>query len=1054
MSQSEENSSTPLPIAGLVSLLLAVLAVVVPPLIPLESTRPSGNDANFLFQSIEDVDARLWQDPFAVAEQHKSDGERESPEKSCKDRRSDPSITHHDIRAFACSIESHASSDSDSLIIGVMVPGGPYAENAEQRMRIRYAVLSSLAVSKYAPEDSEHIGYFTTPSSNRLPDRMPFEWLNKEEKSRGKKSKEIARSVLLLWLDATAFNQEPTKRAKELKKYVDTAIKSLPEKKFNIQPKYLFIGPNTSGMLWTMVKEALLIENNGEDQSNSSISYKDIEFYNADATADDNVLSTTSGKFRSKLLDGQTFPKVLRTTLTDHKLAKKIIEELKLRGIDPSCQGSNIRTCNQLSKDNIVLVSEWDTFYGRRGLPTAIMKAMVCDQDNCDPLEPKWLAPNWVHQFSYMRGLDGVVPDHSNKESHEPKANKTTEKDKTQTNTTERPEGQSQRDYLRRMAERIEKLNQELGKNHNSEIRAVGVLGSDAYDKLLVLKALRPKFPNVIFFTTDLDSRLMNPEDIDATKNLVVASSFGLQLRHELQKNIPPFRDSRQTAYFFATQIALRNQEAGKNEVFDQEAIDKLLKPRVFELGLHSPVDLSPPEKNDCNATSIACCKTLETCSNIYPQPENAWHEWKPFLLVLFIIALALAFSKRLREVSEQILKNPLASIQSLSSQNKKSQDGPNDLDVWVFLGWSFLWLALPVLVITALEMLSKDNGEPFAWANGVSLWPSEIIRLFAGMLGCFFIAKSINDLQEHKKHIKKVFLLPSYTDISQENKSPNKVIISDAWRHYCLKLKFKNFFYWVLKATLIFAVLSFMVIYAFGFPYVPYRGLVSLTANFLTLLFVVSVLLILVMIAVNVTRNCVLLIDAIAPNASLWPQNTLTKFGVVSSAIFDQLYDKLNHQGIDHQLQDWIDIDLISELTHSVRNVAYYPFIVLTLMGISRSRIFDNWDLPIGLLLVYILCFSLIVGSKLYLRYKAEEARCKVVNQLESISLALGNSKEDESITLEKQIAQAIARIKAFNRGAYMPLTQEPAIQAMLLPLGGWGGVTLLQYLSMLGAS
>ena len=37
------------------------------------------------------------------------------------------------------------------------------------------------------------------------------------------------------------------------------------------------------------------------------------------------------------------------------------------------------------------------------------------------------------------------------------------------------------------------------------------MLGSDVYDKLLILQALRPAFPRAVFFTTDLNARLAYP---------------------------------------------------------------------------------------------------------------------------------------------------------------------------------------------------------------------------------------------------------------------------------------------------------------------------------------------------------------------------------------------------------------------------------------------------------------------------------------------------------------------------------------------------------------
>ncbi|MDD5413025.1 MAG: hypothetical protein PHF31_16745 [Methylobacter sp.] len=46
----------------------------------------------------------------------------------------------------------------------------------------------------------------------------------------------------------------------------------------------------------------------------------------------------------------------------------------------------------------------------------------------------------------------------------------------------------------------------------------------------------------------------------------------------------------------------------------------------------------------------------------------------------------------------------------------------------------------------------------------------------------------------------------------------------------------------------------------------------------------------------------------------------------------------------------------------------------------------------------------------------------------------------------LEKQVSIVLNQIQKINKGAFLLLSQEPAVQA-LLPFGGWGGVTLLEY-------
>ena len=48
-----------------------------------------------------------------------------------------------------------------------MVPGAPYAEDTEIRMRMRYAVLSGLSRVGFIPEDPEHIEFIQINTSDK-----------------------------------------------------------------------------------------------------------------------------------------------------------------------------------------------------------------------------------------------------------------------------------------------------------------------------------------------------------------------------------------------------------------------------------------------------------------------------------------------------------------------------------------------------------------------------------------------------------------------------------------------------------------------------------------------------------------------------------------------------------------------------------------------------------------------------------------------------------------------------------------------------------------------
>ena len=75
--------------------------------------------------------------------------------------------------------------------------------------------------------------------------------------------------------------------------------------------------------------------------------------------------------------------------------------------------------------------------------------------------------------------------------------------------------------------------------------------------KALLIQALKKEMPTALLFTTDLDARMGDSNQIKWTRNLLVASGFGLQLHPELQGPVAPFRDNYQTGGTELLQYAL-----------------------------------------------------------------------------------------------------------------------------------------------------------------------------------------------------------------------------------------------------------------------------------------------------------------------------------------------------------------------------------------------------------------------------------------------------------------------------------------------------------------
>src|SRR5262245_23866059 len=131
----------PLPIVMVVLLAAGVLIKQV----PLQSARPNDPErVRFVPGGQQDVEARLWQDPFAAVEKHQGPSQP----------------TTHTPEELRQVIQHIHNTNRQVRIVAVSVFGGSYAEAAESRRRTRFAILSALGFHGYSPANPDAIGYF------------------------------------------------------------------------------------------------------------------------------------------------------------------------------------------------------------------------------------------------------------------------------------------------------------------------------------------------------------------------------------------------------------------------------------------------------------------------------------------------------------------------------------------------------------------------------------------------------------------------------------------------------------------------------------------------------------------------------------------------------------------------------------------------------------------------------------------------------------------------------------------------------------------------------
>ena len=605
---------------------------------PLEGNRPPAVEKYIPERrSIQDVESRLWEDPFVAVAERLTRVPELKPENCTPEKKSElkDQLLKDQLEDHCESPLKKFPSGQDVQVLVASVSGAPYWEDQEFRRRMRYAVLAGLNAEGFLPVESQHIGFYWSRIGEsdrsgqgnkiRLPRMVPFERFKRNTNER----------ILLLWFDEDVLDQRPLQQFKEL------FCSSLGSGSSVGWLKAAILGPQLSTTLREMVVEA------EKDSFPNAWWPEDCrggapKFYVYSATADDATLVpqyVAPGppcRATGTCLDDfflQKNVKLYRMITTDEALARAIKQELELRGLK----------LRKKPYSNIALVSEWDTLYGQ-ALPSSVARCLGgsgCQLPGSDPFADK----PWLLTFKYLRGLDGQMPNLDGQSlgsapkdtgSRQEKDSRDSTKPRPDANPEDRAEGQSQFDYLRRLGDNMQDIDSGLRAENGRGIQAVGILGSDLYDKLLVLQALRPVLPDALFFTTDLDALILHPIALTSTRNLLVASSFGLQLRPDIQKEIPPFRSSYQTAGFLATRAALRSND-------ERLPAQLLPQPLLFEVGRSGLFQFPSPGDDQGRWASEgerpdhkACASDLLKCRNVHPLATAMFPEASIASAVLF----------------------------------------------------------------------------------------------------------------------------------------------------------------------------------------------------------------------------------------------------------------------------------------------------------------------------------------------------------------------------------------------------------------------------------
>jgi hypothetical protein len=467
--------------------------------------------------------------------------------------------------------------------------------------------------------------------------------------------------------------------------------------------------------------------------------------------------------------------------------------------------------------------------------------------------------------------------------------------------------------------------------------------------------------------------------------------------------------------------------------------------PRVYEVSRTGVSNLSQQDEE---------CTTPQQCMGPHaplPPRRDTWRSWR--------LVLALAGTLLLASLSFRSVRQSLGAVGRFFAS--VAGDGPWQarlLVLAVALALTWMLVALTVLGAKAVATPPWDGGEPFAWFEGVSAWPTQLIRAVDVLMGVVLLISAFQKIQASNDDLGGAFKIKDSTvrvspwqilfarlRDSAQAKRAGAVDIDGLWRQYTIV---GNWPFGLLRALLLsiaFLVVAVLLTKLFGAPNNPVRGLEMNRFNLAMLLASVWLFLALLFYVHDATRLTDRFIEQLTAEGRLtgWA-GPLVEAEAVRLGLQEIKDEKLRQRLLD----PWLDIRMIMQRTGVIAPLIYAPFVLLALLIAARWPAFDRWDTPVGLIAIFGLAFAIACLSAFLLQRTAERARDAAIDQFKDILIERRGAAGGQPTA--QQVEAMIERVRSLREGAFLPFMEQPAVRAALLPFGSAGGLYLVQLFAL----
>lgn len=393
-----------------------------------------------------------------------------------------------------------------------------------------------------------------------------------------------------------------------------------------------------------------------------------------------------------------------------------------------------------------------------------------------------------------------------------------------------------------------------------------------------------------------------------------------------------------------------------------------------------------------------------------------------------------------------------------------------------VSLAAAWVWLAWPLGGWTPGRVC--ETCEPAVWLEGVSAWPSHLLHLMALFALLWTLDWAWADSQQQLRRTSDWLHLPrpskpgSLLRLLRHWFSTASVLfwkpgvgyscdVKQLWIEYgergeATPRAVRTLFWY--GVTLFAVGLLYLSLSDGLVPEVPARGASHRSLVTVTLYATMLLLPLLIVAVADATLLLTRFVRHLNAGRSFYPDDTIESFarslGQEHAGLWSERFNARPEErsrpggfAVHTLLDDWIDVQLVAQRSGPVARLVIGPFIVLALLVVARSRLFDNWALTPAIAVGVSFYVAALIGLTLWLKQSAESTRRRAVASMQADLRWLAGSGKPRADLVEP-FKRLIAQVENEQQGAFASFFDQPLLKAMLVPLGGAGGTQLFDYL------